>query len=72
MILALSSPGLKAETVDLIIAADHIVTMDEDNTVFKDAAIAVDNGIIVAIDDKASIDKLYTAKRHFQGRCGNM
>lgn len=68
MILALSSPGLKAETVDLIIAADHIVTMDEDNTVFKDAAIAIDNGLIVAIDDKASIDKLYTAKRHIQGK----
>ena len=69
-ILALASRAVatRAEIVDLIIAADHIVTMDEDITVFKDAAIAIDNGLIVAIDDKASIDKLYTAKRHIQGK----
>ncbi|MFT5133394.1 MAG: 5-methylthioadenosine/S-adenosylhomocysteine deaminase, partial [Gammaproteobacteria bacterium] len=67
LIFSLFSLFVSAQTVDLIITADHIVTMDENNTVLKDAAIAIDDGIIVAIDSKKSIEKTYTARQQIAG-----
>ena len=67
IVLLLSSLSPKAEKVDLIIAADHIVTMDERHSVLKDAAIAIRDGVIVAIDSKNAIDKQYNAIKQLEG-----
>jgi 5-methylthioadenosine/S-adenosylhomocysteine deaminase len=67
IVLLLSSLSVKAEKVDLIIAADHIVTMDEQHSVLKNAAIAIRDGVIVAIDSKSAIDKQYSAIKQLEG-----
>lgn len=67
LILTLNTIITRAETVDLIIAADHIVTMDDENTIIKDGAIAIKGGVIVAIDNKANIEKNFSAKEQIPG-----
>jgi len=48
-----SEPAVASTTpddvIDLIIDGDHIVTMDTDRTVIAKGAIAVDDGVIIAI-----------------------
>jgi 5-methylthioadenosine/S-adenosylhomocysteine deaminase len=68
LILASSSITAKADSVDLIIAADYIVTMDDENTVITDGAIAIDKGLIVAIDSRTSIEKAFTARQKIEGK----
>ena len=67
--------------VDLIIEGDYIVSMDKvragtgregslgqmDGTVYKDAAIAVDEGIIVAIGPASEISSAYQSMNTLQG-----
>ncbi len=53
--------------IDLIIEGDHIVTMDSDRTVIANAAVAVDDGIIIAIGTQADIEAEYTARRTLAG-----
>lgn len=53
--------------VDLIVAGDHVVTMDSDGTLLDDAAIAVADGLIVAIDSAAAIDARYRAGTRLDG-----
>ncbi len=68
LILTASAIAVRAETVDMIIAADHIVTMDANNTLIDDGAIAINKGVIVAIGDRVSIEKHYTAKEYISGK----
>ena len=65
--LASHTVCLRSEVVDLIISADHIVTMDKNNQVIQDAAIAIEDGIIVAIGSTGSIKKQYTARQQIDG-----
>ena len=53
--------------VDLIIAGDHVVTMDSDGTVLENAAVAVSEGLIVAIGDAEDIDAAYRAQERLDG-----
>ena len=53
--------------VDLIIKGDHIVTMDADGTVYKDAAVAVDEGLIVAIGPASEILSAYQPDKLLEG-----
>ena len=62
-----TSVAVSAESIDLIIVSDYIVTMDDKNTVLENGAIAIDNGVIVAIDTAASIDKRYQARNRISG-----
>lgn len=67
LLLMLSGLPAGAEKVDMIISAEHIVTMDEAHTVLKDAALAIDKGIIVAMDKIPLIEKRYTTKKRIRG-----
>jgi 5-methylthioadenosine/S-adenosylhomocysteine deaminase len=49
------------ERIDLIVKGDHIVSMDPAGTVIEDGAIAIDEGLIVAIGSAADIDAKYSA-----------
>jgi 5-methylthioadenosine/S-adenosylhomocysteine deaminase len=58
----------KAETVELIIAADYIVTMDEKQTVIKNGAIAIDKGVIKAIGNRIAINRDFNAAEFIEGK----
>ncbi len=58
---------VRATTVDLIISADHIVTMDKANTVIKEGAIAIDNGVIVALNSRKTIESNFTSRQRIEG-----
>lgn len=55
------------QNVDLIIQGDHVVTMDTDGTVYTDAAIAVDEGIIIAIGPASEILSTYQSNKQLEG-----
>ena len=56
-------PGL----VDLIVKGDYVVTMDAAATVHENAAIAIDEGVIVAIGPAADIEAAYPAVATLSG-----
>ncbi len=56
------------QQVDLIVNGDHVVTMDPDGNVYRGAAIAIDEGIIVAIGPAAEIESQYRATESLQGK----
>jgi len=55
------------DQIDLIVHGDYVVTMDSNGAVLQDAAIAIDEGLIVAIGDAADIDAQYSARETLQG-----
>jgi len=55
------------QLIDLIIEGDYIVSMDVDGAVYKDAAIAVDEGLIVAIGSASEISSGYQSAKTLQG-----
>ena len=65
------SPTTSSDTaddaIDLIIKGDYVVTMNAEQSVFENAAIAVDEGVIIAIGSAADIDKEYSAREVLDG-----
>ncbi len=55
------------DQIDLIISGDTIVTMDAARTVIEDGAVAVDDGVIVAVGTAAEITAKYSAKQTLTG-----
>ena len=55
------------DAIDLIIEGDYIVTMDADGTVIPDGAVAIDEGVILALGSAESINSQYTANGHLGG-----
>ena len=53
--------------IDLIVKGAHIVTMDAQRTVIENGAIAIDEGIILAIGDAAEIEATYAAAETLDG-----
>jgi 5-methylthioadenosine/S-adenosylhomocysteine deaminase len=53
--------------VDLIIKGDHIVSMDANESVYKDAAMAVDKGLIIAIGPADEILAKYHSEQILDG-----
>lgn len=48
--------------IDLIVAGKYVVTMDAAGTVIVDGAVAVDDGVILAVGPAIEIDAQYVAK----------
>jgi 5-methylthioadenosine/S-adenosylhomocysteine deaminase len=55
------------DRIDLVVAGDYLVTMDDAGTIEKAAAIAVDDGVIVAIGPVAEIEAKYLARETLGG-----
>jgi 5-methylthioadenosine/S-adenosylhomocysteine deaminase len=55
------------DNIDLIIAGDYVVTMDGDDTVVSDGAVAIDDGLIIAIGPAEDIDARYSADGRLDG-----
>ena len=49
------------DRIDLIVKGDYVVTMDESGTVYEQGAVAVDEGLILAIGPAAEIEAGYQA-----------
>lgn len=47
--------------IDLIVKGTHIVTMDAERTVIENGAVAIDEGVILAIGSAAEIEATYSA-----------
>jgi 5-methylthioadenosine/S-adenosylhomocysteine deaminase len=61
------APARNTALVDLIILGDHIVTMDADERVIENGAVAVDDGRIVAIGPRDEIIAGYWATEVLSG-----
>ena len=55
------------DNIDLIIAGDYVVTMDDDGTVVSNGAVAIDDGLIIAIGPAEDIDARYSANGRLDG-----
>ena len=53
--------------IDLIIEGSYIVTMDVDGTVYENGAVAIDEGLILAIGPAADILAGYSAAQTLNG-----
>jgi len=57
-----------AQTVDLIIEGDYVVTMDAENAIIRDGAVAIRAGEIVAVDSRVAILERFTAGKIVSGQ----
>ena len=53
--------------IDLIILGDYIVSMDESGSVYENGAVAVDDGVILAVGSAAEITTAYAATETLAG-----
>ena len=64
---ASSEPDDARTAVDLIVLGEHVVTMDAEVGVIRDGALAIDDGVIVAVGAAADIDAGYSAAERLDG-----
>ncbi len=57
------------EKVDSIISADHVITMDDTLGVMGSGAVAVRDGVIVAVGPQDDIEASYTSGSKYGGSC---
>ena len=56
------------DRIDLIVAGDYIVTMDDAATIHTGSAVAIDAGVIIAIGPVAEINASYQAEQTLDGQ----
>ncbi len=53
--------------VDLIVEGQYVVTMDENQTVVKDGAVAIKDGLIIAVASAGHVNEQYAAAEYITG-----
>ncbi len=53
--------------VDLIVEGRYVVTMDENQAVVKDGAVAIKDGLIIAVASAGDVNEQYAAAEHVTG-----
>ncbi len=56
-----------SDRIDLIIEGDYVVTMDDDGTVIANGAVAIDDGLIIALGSIGDITNRYAAVTRLPG-----
>ena len=64
---AMSAACEAQEAIDLVVYGDYVVTMDGDMTVMEDGAVAVHEGVILAVGAANHINEAYTAETTLAG-----
>lgn len=57
------SPVFRVSSIDTLVTAAHVLTMDGTDRVFSPGAVAIRNGAIVAVGTPAELSSLYSPKR---------
>ena len=68
IVTAGDSSKMKKLDADLIVSGAYIVTMDAEKTVFQNGAIAVKDGLIIALGDAETITEKYHATEVISGQ----
>ena len=55
------------DAIDLVVEGDHVVTMDGAMRVIENGAVAIDNGVILAVGPASEINAAYTAAEVLPG-----
>jgi 5-methylthioadenosine/S-adenosylhomocysteine deaminase len=55
------------QAIDLIIEGDYVVSMSAEGTIYEPGAVAVDNGLIIAVGPADEISSSYSAKNTVAG-----
>ena len=59
--------GDSGNSIDLIVNGDYVVTMNEALTVIENGAVAIDDGLIVAVGPAGDINSTYSARESLDG-----
>ena len=66
-LVACSASDSQESTIDMIVYGDTVVTMDAGATVIENGAVAVDDGVILAVGPATDIDAAYEADAVLDG-----
>ena len=66
-LIACSSSDSQESKIDLIVYGDAVVTMDADMRVIENGAVAIDDGVVLAVDTATAIDEMYQAEDTLAG-----
>ena len=55
------------DTIDLVVKGDYVVSMDDAGTVYEQGAVAIDDGLILAIGPASEISAQYAATEVLEG-----
>ena len=66
-LVACSASNSEEDTIDLIVYGDTVVTMNADMRIIENGAVAIDAGLILAVDTAATIDADYSARQTLDG-----
>ena len=56
------------DRIDLVVRGDWIVSMDADNTIIENGAVAIDDGVILAVGPAAEIEARFAAQETLAGQ----
>lgn len=58
----------RADAIDLIVAGDYVISMDENDRIVENGAVAVNGGVIIAIGSEKEIRDTYASKEFVDGK----
>ena len=63
----IAAPADATDRIDLVVNGDYVVSMDDGGTIIENGAVAVDEGVILAVGPAAEIEAQYPATEVLKG-----